>query len=111
MKNVLIVLFITTILIITGCTTKSQYVIVDKQDELSEIFETTQTTLNAELEAEKVLKVRLSTMQEIENPTNGEKIEMDNIPADLKKKQNTILRLRIYMGNLQFAYGVLQEMR
>ena len=87
------------------------YDIVDKQDELREMFQTTQASVvaleNSIVEAQN----KLAVLETIETLSAEEQLAMDNLPNLIQNSQRQVIQGKIEMTKMQFSYGILEDLR
>ena len=111
-KIIAVIVLIIAISFIGGYMSNSgKYDIVDTQDELTELFNTAQADMLVRDEAVKNLEAKFLLMQEMETLSEADNATMESIPGAIQELNKEILTYRINLGNLQFTYQVLQDMR
>jgi len=120
MKNVkewiIVILSIAILMFALAGFVSKNHDIVDKQDELSEIYTDIQTLVQKEIKRFNELQAQATVLEKLKDSEDvGESVEvtvqLKQIVTEATPLAKSINQKKTVLTNLKFAYGILQEMR
>ena len=111
-KDMVIVVLVAVVLFFTFVDPmNNRAIITDKQDEISELFETEQVRVQKFTAEVTRLETELNVLTNLENISDADSQRLEALPAEIRRTKGLVLQVRILLGNYRYAYQVLQEMR